>query len=317
MPRDFFLSCATCLLVAISVSAKSLTLIVATNGNDRWSGRLEKPARDGMDGPLATLPAALKTTRASRRNSSGPPERVTILLRGGTYSVAEPIVLTPEDSGSDAGHPFTIAAVRNERPVLSGGRQVRGWKRVEGQAGLWRAEVPEARAGKWYFRQLFVNGARKQRARSPGRGYYQHYGRENIVRNNIFAFGAEHQLMRTREEEHLSFIFTNNIVYFDSGTLLGSNWKNERFTIDYNVYFDARHGASAEALRFAGATFDQWRQRGHDIHSLFADPLFLAPKQSNFRLRDNSPALKLGFRPIDLSEVGVRKKFRKQVRDRD
>lgn len=144
--------------------------------------------------------------------------------------------------------------------------------------------------------------------RCKSAGFHQHYGRDNVVRNNIFAFNKENQLMRTRAEAHISFSFTNNIVYYDSGNLLGSNWSNDNYRMDRNDYFDTRLGADPAAMRFAGATLDEWRQRGHDLHSVIADPLFVAPEKFDFRLKPESPALKLGFQPIDLSSVGVRPK---------
>ena len=145
-------------------------------------------------------------------------------------------------------------------------------------------------------------------------GFHQHYGRENVVRNNIFAFGKEHQLMRSREEEHISFYFTNNIVYFDSGDLLGSTWKNNKFVMDHNLYFDTRHRESPEEIKFAGESFEEWRKHGHDQHSVFKDPLFVAPEKGDFRLKGNSPALKLGFQPIDASQCGIAKESRKATR---
>ena len=143
--------------------------------------------------------------------------------------------------------------------------------------------------------------------RCKSAGFHQHYGRENVVRNNILAFNRENQLMRTREETHTSFVFTNNIVYFDSGNLLGSNWKNDHFQMGGNVYFDTRLRTNPVALKFSGATLEQWRARSHDANSLVADPLFVAPEHFDFRLKPESPALKLGFKPIDLRQVGVRK----------
>ena len=153
-------------------AAAPLTLHVATNGNDSWSGRLEKPSAGGKDGPLATLPGALKAARLAKQQAASEVDAVTILLRKGTYPLTEPVVLTPEDSGASEKQPLTIAAYPGAKPVLSGGRPIAGWKRVEGKLDLWQAEVPEARDGKWYFRSLFVNGERKQRARMPNAGYF-------------------------------------------------------------------------------------------------------------------------------------------------
>jgi parallel beta-helix repeat protein len=138
-------------------------------------------------------------------------------------------------------------------------------------------------------------------------GFHQHYGRDNIIRNNIFAFNKENQVMRTRPEEHISFYFTNNIVYFDSGNLLGSNWSNDNYRVDYNLYYDVRD-PEGKQLKCANFTFADWQKRGHDQHSLIADPKFVDPKKFNFTLQPDSPALKLGFKPIDLTKVGIRPK---------
>jgi hypothetical protein len=133
-------------------------------------------------------------------------------------------------------------------------------------------------------------------------GFHQHYGRENVVRNNVWAFNRENQLMRTRAEPHVSFLFERNIVYFDQGSLLGSNWTGDRFTINGNLYFDTR-GAG---IRFAGLSFAQWQAAGHDKDSAIADPLFVNAANFDFRLREDSPALKMGFRQIDMTTVGPR-----------
>jgi len=137
-------------------------------------------------------------------------------------------------------------------------------------------------------------------------GFHQHYGETNIVRNNIFAFARDQQLQRSRDEDHVSFSFSNNIVLFDHGVLLGSTWKNDQFILDRNLYWDLRPAATPESMRFVKASLEGWRARGHDQASLIADPLFVAPQKDDFRLKPGSPALKNGFNPIDLSHVGPR-----------
>src|SRR5262249_45006392 len=91
-----------------------------------------------------------------------------------------------------------------------------------------------------------------------------------------------------------------------TGKLLGSEWSDNNFQMDWNVYFDERPDVKPGALRFGKATAEEWRARGHDGNSAITDPLFVAPHRNDFRLQANSPALKIGFCPIDLSKVGPR-----------
>lgn len=132
-------------------------------------------------------------------------------------------------------------------------------------------------------------------------GFHQHYGKENRVRNNIFAFSHREQLIRSREEEHISFFFENNIVYYDNGKLLGSTWKNGNFRLSNNCYWDA----SGKKPEFAGMSLEEWQAAGHDAGSVAADPKFADAANRDFTLADDSPVHDLGFTPLDPSEAGL------------
>jgi hypothetical protein len=144
--------------------------------------------------------------------------------------------------------------------------------------------------------------------RCQSAGFHQHYGESNLLYNNIFALNQDHQVMRTRAEPHLSFTFTNNIVYFSSGTLFGGNWSGNGFAIDHNIYFDTRNGPAPPPMGDA-LKWEDWRAQSHDLHSLFVDPLFVDPQRGDFRLKRESPALPFGFHPLDLRRAGPRKEF--------
>jgi len=132
-------------------------------------------------------------------------------------------------------------------------------------------------------------------------GFHQHYGRENIIRNNILAFSKLHQIQATRVEDHLSFTFENNIVYWDTGPLLSGRWKQIKVKMRDNCYWNV----SGKEIKPAGMTFKEWQERGHDTDSIIADPMFVDAENFDFRLKPNSPALKTGFKPFDYSKAGV------------
>ncbi|GMU81621.1 MAG: hypothetical protein AMXMBFR47_14920 [Planctomycetota bacterium] len=132
-------------------------------------------------------------------------------------------------------------------------------------------------------------------------GFHQHYGRENVVRNNIFAFARLDQLQCTRVEPHLSFTFENNIVYWDSGPLFGGPWTKIQALIDHNCYWRS----DGKLADFGGLPWDKWQQSGRDTNSILADPGFTDAAKRDFRLRGKSPALSVGFRPFEPAAAGV------------
>ncbi len=134
-------------------------------------------------------------------------------------------------------------------------------------------------------------------------GFHQHYGKENIVRNNVFAFGRDAQVQRTRLEDHRSFTFERNIVYWDRGNLLAGRWDKLNVVFDSNCYWRT----DGKEPRFGKLTWEQWRAQGQDRNSIVADPLFANPAKNDYRLRPGSPALKVGYVPPDWSRVGPRK----------
>ena len=170
--RTIIAALAVVYVVLVAGAGKAADFYVATDGNDRWSGRLAAPSPGGGDGPFATLEGARDAIR--RQKKQGLREPVHVVVRGGTYYLPAPFQLTPEDSGTDKC-PILYAAHPGEKPILSGGSPIVGWKKpAEGK--VWTAEIREARNGDWYFHQLFAGGQRRVRARMPNEGYFLNEG---------------------------------------------------------------------------------------------------------------------------------------------
>ncbi len=139
--------------------------------------------------------------------------------------------------------------------------------------------------------------------------FHQHYGRENIVRNNIWAFGGEGVAIYSRLEPHRGFIWIRNIMVSNGEPIfcLIKILEKEagRIYSDANL-FDAVKGKPYFEVGGKKLTLKQWQTLGHDINSIVANPKFRNLDKRDFRLPADSPALRLGFIPIDLSKVGPR-----------
>ncbi|MBM4048567.1 MAG: right-handed parallel beta-helix repeat-containing protein, partial [Planctomycetes bacterium] len=87
------------LLAVASRPCLGITLYVASDGNDSWSGALAKPNAAKTDGPVATLVGARNAVRKLKA-AGGLKEPVRVMIRGGMYELKEPFVLEPQDSGT-------------------------------------------------------------------------------------------------------------------------------------------------------------------------------------------------------------------------
>jgi len=149
------------LTVWLSLGARAATVIwVAPHGSDEADGSQERP--------LATLKAAqikLRTLVAQ-----GLKDEATVRLRGGEYSMAETLELTPDDLG-DGSFRITFQPHQGERVTLSGARRLpSGWTALGDN--LWVLSLAEAKGGAWVFRSLFRAGASLPRAREPDSGHW-------------------------------------------------------------------------------------------------------------------------------------------------
>ena len=154
-----------CALVGVALSGAAadngLTWYVSTDGNDAWSGIVDAPNAAASDGPFATLSRAVEALRELKQAHGGALDQpVTVRMREGTHFLAAPLVLGPGDSGS-AACPVTFAAYPGERPVISGGRPIKGWRKAGEH--LWAAELEPG----WRFRMLRIGDEWAVQARHP------------------------------------------------------------------------------------------------------------------------------------------------------
>ena len=218
------------LLLAASNLSSALELFVAQDGNDAWTGRLARPNAARSDGPLATLTGARDALRKLR--AQGPlTEPIRVLIAEGLYAITDPLTLTPEDSGSEKS-PVSFEAAPNARPVFSGGQVIRNWQ--PGPGGLWQTRLPEVASGQWYFEQLFVNGHRATRARTPNKFWFHllEAQEEPVGQGGGRRVRQARQTISVRPDDFKAISGLTPDELKDVNLVLYHNWDNTRRFID-------------------------------------------------------------------------------------
>ena len=132
--------------------------------------------------------------------------------------------------------------------------------------------------------------------------FHQHYGKDNMIKNNIFAFGGEGNFRITRNEEHNSLFLENNIFVTDDRVMYWQTTSEDWFKDNSNLYWD--YGNKAV---YSGSSTDLFDRedivamvvKGYYNNAVFENPLFKDAENRDFTLAENSPALKTGFVPFE------------------
>jgi len=94
--------------------------------------------------------------------------------------------------------------------------------------------------------------------------------------------------------------------------------------LDHNCLFSRSGRFTARISQMRGETgpeggsrlvdLEEWRKLGFDRNSVFADPLFIDPAGNDYRVRPESPALRLGFKNFEMGLWGITKEFPPELR---
>ncbi len=131
-------------------------------------------------------------------------------------------------------------------------------------------------------------------------GFHQHYGKENIIRNNVIAFADNYQLQCTRVEPHLSFTFENNIVVGKEGVLLQGPWFKINVNMDKNCYWFENN----IPFNFNGKSITEWVSAGRDESCLIESPGIIDAKNQTFKLKAELTKA-IGFKVFNPNTAGV------------
>jgi hypothetical protein len=194
-----------------TAAGEGQTFFVAPDGDDANPGTLAQPLR--------TVARARDLVRAKNAAMTGD---ITVYLRGGTYSLTSTLIFTDADSGT-GGFFVKYLAYPGERPLITGGQPIRGWKLADATNNIYSAS-----AGPMVFRQLYVNGSKAVRARSPNLGqngaanFNRLTGYDNTAENvQVASSSVASWNNLTKVEMHLMTAWADNTLRIASVTTSG------------------------------------------------------------------------------------------------
>lgn len=151
---------------------------------------------------------------------------------------------------------------------------------------------------------------------TQGSPFRVHYGRELVVRNNVFVGSREEGLIGVgRDEDHVSVTLLHNLLIGPAPRLYEGGYAGK---MEHSVESDGNLiWFQGDAVPGCGnpdgkgkpearnLTFAQWQEAGKDTRSMVIDPLFEDEGPTGYELKPDSPAFQLGFRAVDWGRAGA------------
>ncbi len=151
----------------------------------------------------------------------------------------------------------------------------------------WDIDLDDGASNYHLYNNLCLRGGLKNRE-----GFFR------VVENNVIVNNGFHPHVWYK---HSQDVVRRNIMgtdhYLPAGGMPATPWGRE---MDHNLVHQPGVTTPAPATKLA-------KQSQRDEHSIVADALFVDPERGDFRVKPDSPALKLGFKNFPMDQFGVRK----------
>ncbi len=133
-------------------------------------------------------------------------------------------------------------------------------------------------------------------------GFHQHYGQQNIVRNNVFAFNEHQQITITTIKEKESLDFYSNVLIANNGSFYsGVGINSGSVHLDNNCYWST----SGEGLFLSGLPLEKWistREPG----SVIVNPQIRGGQRGYYTVKNKQVIKAIGFKEFSIKEAGSR-----------
>jgi hypothetical protein len=144
----------------------------------------------------------------------------------------------------------------------------------------WDVDLDDGSSHYEIYNNLFLKGGLKLRE-----GFHRNVYNNIAINNSLHPHVWYHNSMD---------VVTGNIwmgAYRPAGGMPAGQWGSE---VNRNLF-------TRESDR------DKFRRNGCDVNSIVGDPEFIDPANGDYRVKDESPALKIGFRNFPMDRFGVQK----------